>query len=136
MNELALRITVLHPPPGVTFRVQRGKSELVEPDRVDNDAISFEFTVRLGARERGKSPNFLGPFAQGTPSSRFVYVNSGTYAGQKDTLWSRRAKIPLAGISWSLIQKSRGGVLETKIEGTGSDGGPVCASVRTEWSAG
>ena len=134
MNQLPLRITILRPPPGVTFRVQRGKSELLEPDRVDDDAISFRFAVRLAPRESGKAPNFLGPFAQGTPSARFVYVNSGTYAGQKDTPWSRRAKIPLTGISWNLIQKAKRDGLETQIDGTGSDGGPVCASVRVGWN--
>src|SRR5260370_19876093 len=134
MPELALRITVLHPPRGVTFRVQRGKSELLEPDRNDDSAIAFKFTVRIAPRERGKAPNFLGPFAQGTPSKRFVYVNSGTCAGPKNTPSTRRAKSPLTGISWSLIQKARHGIVETTIEGTGSDGGPVCATVRTEWS--
>lgn len=40
-------------------------------------------------------PNSLGPFAQGPPAARFVYVDVGTYAGQKNTPWARRMKVPL-----------------------------------------
>ena len=34
-------------------------------------------------------PDFQGPLVQGTPANRFLYVDVGTYAGQKDTPWSR-----------------------------------------------
>jgi len=67
-----------------------------------------------------------------------VYVNSGRRAGQADTLWDRRAKIPLTTITGALIEKIRAtpnNVLVIEIEGTGKDGGPVCASLlsSTEW---
>ncbi|MEO8580143.1 MAG: DUF5990 family protein, partial [Gemmatimonadales bacterium] len=70
---------------------------------------------------------------QGPPSARFVYVTSGRRAGQDNTPWDRRAKIPLAGISASMIQAALGasGVrIETEMPGTGSDGGPTCATVK------
>ena len=41
-------------------------------------------------------PNFAGPFVQGPAGERFVYINIGTYAGQLNTPWSRRLKIPLS----------------------------------------
>ena len=50
--------------------------------------------------------NFLGPFTQGPPASRFVYVNSGTMAGENATPWTRRAKIPLAGITNAMVKKA------------------------------
>ncbi|MEK6371421.1 MAG: DUF5990 family protein [Acidobacteriota bacterium] len=56
-------------------------------------------------------------------------MNSGTYAGQADTPWSRRAKVPLAGITWALIKRAKGAPLEARINGTGSDGGPACGTV-------
>lgn len=132
-RELPLRITVLRPPPDVVFRLQRGRTDLVAPTRATEDEITFDLSVRVGARSPGGEPNFLGPFAQGRPADRFVYVNSGTYAGQADSCWSRRAKVPLSGITRELIDDALAtpdGCLEARIEGTAKDGGPVCASVR------
>ena len=70
---------------------------------------------------------------QGTRGARFVYIDIGTYAGQRDTPWSRRLKIPLAGITQDLIRRVSSGahyVLEARVPGTAADGGPACASVR------
>lgn len=130
-RELPLRITVVHPPGGVTFCLQRGRDDLVPPAEAAEDHLAFDFEVRIGEKPDG-SPNFLGGFAQGPPAGRFVYVNSGTYAGQVDSCWSRRAKVPLAGITWELIEQvlaTRHALLEARIAGTGRDGGPACATV-------
>lgn len=131
-RELAFRITVLHPPGGVTFRLQRGKDELVPPAEASNERLSFDFTLRVRGDEASGPPNFLGPLTQGPPASRFVYVNSGTSAGQVDSCWTRRAKVPLTSLSWELIEQALsepGAVLEARIAGTGKDGGPACATV-------
>jgi hypothetical protein len=136
-SEIPLRILIDDPPESVTFRVQRGKTDWENPDflapaRETGEQIAFEFDVRLAPRSAGKPPNFLGPFAQGPAGGRFVYVNSGTLAGQKDSCWSRRAKIPLTGITWKQIDellKRPGSRLEARFTGTGRDGGPACASV-------
>jgi hypothetical protein len=124
------------PAPGARFQLQRGTGDLEPPTRVAGDSITFEFTVRLGERPDG-SPNFLGPYAQGPPAGRFVYVNSGTLAGQSDSCWTRRAKIPLTAITWREIRdaEAAGGVLETRIAGTSRDGGPACGTVplQTGW---
>ncbi|HKP74988.1 MAG TPA: DUF5990 family protein [Longimicrobiaceae bacterium] len=130
-RELPLRIHVLRRPRGAAFAVQRGKGELVEPSAVSADAMVFDLTVRVAEGKDGR-PNFLGPFAQGTPADRFVYLNSGTYAGQAETPWSRRAKLKLAGIGWEMVDEALatpGAVLEARIEGTAGDGGPCCATV-------
>jgi len=130
-QELPLRITVVHPPSGVSFRLQQGKSDLVEPTQAADDHLSFDFTVRVGGDRTG-APNFLGPFTQGPSAKRFVYVNSGTLAGQAGSRWTRRAKVHLEGISWELIERalaSPGTVLEARIAGTARDGGPACATV-------
>jgi hypothetical protein len=130
-RELPLRIVVRHPPPGVTFALQRGRAELVAPSSALAGALTFDLGVRV-APGKGGAPNFLGPYAQGTPADRFVYVNAGTYAGQAETCWSRRAKIKLGGIGWELVEEALGtpgAVLEARIAGTGRDGGPCCATV-------
>jgi hypothetical protein len=126
---LRLRINVHHPVPGVTLRMQRGRDQLVEPVGTTRDRMIFEFTVRAGVRN-GR-PNFLGDFTQGPADARFVYVNAGTSAGQHNTPWSRRAKIPLTGLSRKLIDAAlrTDGVLAVDIEGTHRDGGPCCATV-------
>lgn len=127
-----LRIVVVDPPSGVTFAMQRGRDELVPPSTRDAGHLSFDFDLRTGKPLADGRPNFLGPFAQGTPSARFVYINSGTLAGQADSCWTRRAKIMLAGIDQTLLERAlrSGGRLEARMRGTGTDGGPACASVR------
>lgn len=129
-SDLRLRIIVVSPPPGVRFQLQRGKGDLEPAARASAGTMTFELDVRVSTRPAGE-PNFLGPFVQGPPAGRFVYINSGTLAGQADSCWTRRAKVPLTGITWALIKRARaaGSVLETEVAGTGRDGGPACATV-------
>ncbi|HEX3100148.1 MAG TPA: DUF5990 family protein [Pyrinomonadaceae bacterium] len=134
-QEIPIRITVLRPLAGVSMKVQRGKDELLPPIAVEENAIAFEFeiTVDLSAA----TPNFLGKYAQGPKDQRFIYVNSGSYAGQPGTCWNRRAKISLMSVTREQIEAlvaKPGTILEAKFEGIGRDGGPTCASVKgVEW---
>jgi hypothetical protein len=130
--QITLRVVVLHPPDGVVFRMQRGRDDLVEPVAAGDGALVFEAAVRVGGRRADGGPNLLGPFAHGRPDDRFLYINSGTYAGQADTCWSRRAKVRLGGIGWELAERALRDpdtVLQARLEGTAGDGGPVCAGV-------
>ena len=135
-----VRIVVVAPPPGVRFAVQRGKSDLLEPLAEQPEAIQFEFSLRLGSPLPEGSANFLGEFAQGTPSDRFIYVNSGTLAGQEESCWSRRAKLKLASIPPQVVEgatSSNEAIMQARLLGTMGDGGPICASVKShavEWS--
>lgn len=131
-QEIPLRITLVGPPPGVTFCLQRGRDELVSQQRSTGAPLSFDFTVRVKSAGGG-TLNFLGPFTQGPPVSRFVYVNSGTMAGESGTPWTRRAKIPLAGITPAMVKKvlaAPSARIEARIPGTARDGGPACATCR------
>jgi hypothetical protein len=128
-QEVSLRIVVVDPPAGVRFAVQRGKDALLEPCSATGELI-FEFPIRVRNDGAEGSPNFLGSFAQGPRDARFVYVNSGTMAGEPESPWTRRAKIPLGGITWAMINRVKAGsVIEAKIAGTGRDGGPACATL-------
>lgn len=139
--EVQIRLVLVDPPPGVDFGIQRGggtgyTSMFVQ--RRTNGDVAFEFPMTVADNRKDGLPNFLGPFAQGPPAGRFIYVDVGTCAGQKGTTWTRRMKIPLGGITWLLIRKatSRPGCkLSARIPGTGKDGGPSCATVRLlgEW---
>jgi hypothetical protein len=72
-----------------------------------------------------------GPFVQGPRGGRFVYIGSGTLAGDSASLITRRAKIAPGAITRELADQARaaGGVLQTRIAGKGKDGGPAAASV-------
>ena len=135
--ELPLRISVRHPPSGVTFAIQRGRVELLAPRGRTPELLVFDFTVRIGGTAAGMSPRFLGPYTQGPPVARFVYVNSGRHAGQPGSRWDRRAKIPLGGITAAMIEaalRTSDGLIETEFNGTSADGGPTCATVKTiQW---
>ena len=129
--EILFRVVVKNPLPGVTMQVQRGKNELLPPRSSSKDELIFEFDIAVDVT--GSAPNFLGKYAQGPKDARFVYVNSGTYAGQLNPCWSRRAKLSLMSISKSQVEEavsSPNACIETAFNGTGSDGGPTCASVK------
>lgn len=134
-HEVKFRITVVNRPPGVTMKVQKGKNELLEPTQSDESKLVFDFDLQVDLT--AGEPNFLGKFAQGPKDARFVYVNSGSYAGQNGTFWSRRAKLSLMSISKEEVESvvaKPGSRFETTLDGTGRDGGPVCASVKgLEW---
>ena len=133
-RELHLRITVVQPPEGVMFQMQRGqgrKVDLVPPTHALQASLSFDFILRVGERPDGQ-PNFLGSFAQGPPDGRFVYINSGTLAGQSHSCWTRRAKVHLSGITQQMIEQVLSdpeAILEARIWGLAKDGGPACATV-------
>src|SRR4051812_9015146 len=106
-SDLILRIVLLDPTPGVVYGLQKGKGsnyETIQKQTSSSTDLEFEFTVQANEGADG-SLVFLGPFAQGTPGERFVYIDIGTYAGQIGTPWSRRLKIPLSGITKELIGK-------------------------------
>lgn len=131
-RQLLLRITLVQPPAGVTFCLQRGQAELVSAVRSGGEDLSFDLDVRVGDPLPDGRPSFLGPFTQGPREARFVYVSSGIRAGEAGSGWDRRAKVPLSGISWDLIEEalaSPGAFLEARIQGTSRDGGPVCATI-------
>ncbi|MBC8071688.1 MAG: hypothetical protein IAG13_25410 [Deltaproteobacteria bacterium] len=134
-REIQLRITVVSPPADVAFAMQRGRDELHQATRSTGEDISFDFAVRVRSGTVA-GLNFLGPYTQGPPSVRFVYVNMGTAAGDTRSPWARRAKVPLMGITGiteALVErlgKSPGARLEARYAGTAKDGSPSCASVK------
>jgi hypothetical protein len=124
-----LRVVLEQPTAGVDFALQEGHGsayKVVQKQRSKGRDLEFQFTVTAKA---GKDhlPNFTGPFVQGPAGERFVYINIGTYAGQTNTCWSRRLKIPLSGITWEMVRSGR--VLVAHVPGTGKDGSPSCAYV-------
>ncbi len=134
-HELPFRIILEKPTFGVDFGLQKGRGndyETIQTQRSKGEDLSFEFTVRVKTG-KDSAPNFLGPVIQGPSGERFVYIDIGTSAGQKETCWSRRLKVPLRGITWDMIDRvlaNSSSILETRVPGKGKDGSPSCATVK------
>ena len=78
-------------------------------------------------------PNCVRTIVQGPPTGRFIYIDIGKSAGQFNSNWERRIKIPLLGITWdmvAMIANNSTRLLQATIPGTGKDGGPSCATVK------
>jgi hypothetical protein len=134
---IPIRITLLSPPSGVAFCVQGRDGEMLDVQSSTGADIAFDVTIH--AERVDGVARFFGDVTQGPPSGRFVYVCCGTLAGQFGSRWTRRAKVPLGGISWSAVEAvARGSAkrLEARYDGTAKDGGPTCATVklREEWT--
>ncbi|HEX5702322.1 MAG TPA: DUF5990 family protein [Pyrinomonadaceae bacterium] len=125
--EISLRIILRKPTAGVDFGLQKGrgsKYEVVQKQRSTGENLKFEFAVGVKTGKDG-APDFSGPFVQGARGDRYFYIDIGTYAGQENTCWSRRLKVPLSCITPDLINSSS--TLIADIPGTARDGGPSCA---------
>lgn len=139
-DSVPFRLVLRDPPPGVEFRLQSGKADLVPATRQEGGALEFDFVLRLRPPTAAEPVRFGGPLVQGRPGGRFLYLNSGSYAGQAGTPWARRAKVSLQGLGPALVgraQASPGARITGHLAGTGRDGGPVCASTPLEgagWS--
>ncbi|SDD56856.1 hypothetical protein SAMN04487996_101337 [Dyadobacter soli] len=133
--EITMQIILIKPTQNVVFGLQKGAGnnyETVQKQISTSDDLTFTFSIKVkGDRSKDELPKLSGTFVQGPADSKFVYIDIGTYAGQTDTHWSRRLKIPLTGITWKEIDSLHGdSLLQTIVPGTGRDGGPNCATVK------
>jgi len=131
-----LRIVLVAPPPGVDFGIQEGKGndyKTISIQRSKAGNLTLDCTINIKGNRADGPPNFAGPISQGPPTGRFIYIDIGKSAGQFDSCWQRRIKIPLEGITWemidSVLEKPKR-LLQATIPGTGKDGGPSCATVK------
>ncbi|MEI6525823.1 MAG: DUF5990 family protein [Planctomycetota bacterium] len=131
-----LRIVLVAPPPGVDFGIQEGKGndyKTISIQRSKVGTLTLDCTINIKGNRADGPPNFAGPISQGPPTGRFIYIDIGKSAGQFDSCWQRRIKIPLEGITWemidSVLEKPKR-LLQATIPGTGKDGGPSCATVK------
>ena len=137
-RKLVVRIRIEAPPPDVAWALQLGRSELSPPSQ-SSPHLEFQTTVRVVAGTNGDF-DFRGPAVQGPRAGRFIYLTSGTRAGQRDSCWNRRAKVSLEGLRPLLAQEPSETAITSgvaAINGTSRDGGPACASVAllgTGWS--
>lgn len=116
---------------GLRLGIQRSR-EVVDDVPADVTEVRFPAEFRVVQRADG-GPNFLGPYAHGTPQQRFVYLCWGT-RGQDGWEGLRRAKISLHHLDWSALATAQqhGQPLRARVTMTDPQGEPLCASVKPQ----
>jgi hypothetical protein len=112
----------------VHLGVQRGR-EVVDQVPADRRQVTFDVEFRVQRRPDG-APNFLGPFAQGTPEDRFFYLSWGVPEPAGTFTMFRRLKVRLGHLRWPDIRRAirTGKRLTVTLRLTDGAGGPLCAT--------
>ncbi len=110
----------------ISLGIQMGK-QVVQIVQLPCAEPVFEAELRVALDPTGSSPNFLGPFAFGTPKDRFLYLcwgrtNQGAWNG------FRRAKLPLNGLTLDDLDSP---TIRGRLKCTDARGGPICATVKS-----
>ncbi|MGW3449408.1 DUF5990 family protein [Streptomyces sp. NPDC001076] len=113
-------------------------AELLDPQ--PGDAASATWTLPCAAAVSATGVDFTGPYVQGGPGGRFVYLSWGTVgAGGAFTMF-RRAKLLLGVVPGAVAEAAaRNGLLIGRLGLTDGRGMPLCARVvppAVVWSAG
>jgi hypothetical protein len=113
----------------VRLGMQRDNA-VVDEQPAEGEALESRCEVRVEPNAKTGAPNFLGPYAHGTPDERFVYLVWTEASWHARTGFSR-IKIHLRTIDWALIRSAweAGRPLEVRISGQGRNGAPAAASV-------
>ena len=116
----------------VFLGIQKG-NEVIEAVPADQKQVIFRPKLKI-ARQPDGSPNFLGPFAKGTPQERFFYLSWGVMDREGRFQMFRRAKIHLNHLTWEQVSAavSNDRPLKVVIDMTGKKGDPICASIRPD----
>ena len=107
---------------------------------IPGDAPSATWSIDCDVVATPDGIDYKGPYIQGRPRERFVYLSWGAVDGDGTFDMFRRAKIWLDGCDPAVLEAAqRSGTLVARLGLTDAKGHPVCASVRppqVEWSAG
>jgi hypothetical protein len=106
---------------------------------VPGDAPSATWTLDCTVTPTAHGGDLKGPFVQGPPGGRFIYLSWGAVDAAGVFTMFRRAKLWLDAISPDVLREATDrGVLVGRVGLTDCRGNPVCASVRPptiDWSA-
>lgn len=107
---------------------------------VRGDAASASWSLDCESRHTTDGTDLTGPYIQGRPGGRFIYLSWGTVESTGTFTMFRRAKLMLDGVDHELLDAAvASGVLTGRLGLTDAAGNPLCAAVRPpliEWSAG
>jgi hypothetical protein len=130
--------------PGGYFNVhvgvqRRGKrDELLDVVPGDAPGVTWTLDAVVKSAPDGRA-DFSGPYIQGPPGGRFIYLNWGTVDNPGEFQLFRRAKLWLDAVPPEVLRSAaERGVLVGRLGLTDRKGHPLCAAVRPpliEWSA-
>lgn len=109
-------------------------------DLVPGDAPYATWILECTAIPTPTGVDLRGPYIQGPPGARFIYLSWGTVDDDRNFTLFRRAKVWLDAIPPGVLDDARKvGRLEGRLGLTDRKGNPLCAAVRPpaiEWVAG
>lgn len=113
------------------------RDELLDPH--PGDAVSASWTLECTATPNDSGVDFNGPYIQGRPTGRFIYLSWGTMNEAAAFTMFRRAKLMLDAIDPATTHAAmHSGRLLARLRLTDAKGQPLCAQVRPpliDWSA-
>jgi len=129
--------------PGGHHNIHVGVQRRAHPDEliglVPGDSPSAAWALDCTPAPSANGTDLKGPYIQGPPGGRFIYLSWGTVDDGNNFRLFRRAKIWLDTIPPVVLERAvRLGVLVGRLGLTDPKGNPTCASVRPpliEWSA-
>jgi hypothetical protein len=116
----------------VHLGIQKGV-EIEDARSADLDRIKFRPVLRVRRHTDG-SANFLGPYAHGPRTGRFIYLVWTVMSGKTPVAVAGRIKILLNHIEWDAVEHAaaKGRAISVTIPLTNEKGRPVFASVRPD----
>lgn len=117
---------------------RRGKPELLGVVPGDSPGATWTLDATATPTSDG-GVDLKGPYIQGPPNGRFIYLNWGTVDAPGTFAMFRRAKLRLDAVSAEVLRSAaEQGTLVARVVLTDPKGNPTCASVAPpfiEWSA-
>ncbi|WP_234481272.1 MULTISPECIES: DUF5990 family protein [unclassified Streptomyces] len=108
-------------------------------DLKPGDAASATWTLECTTAVSANGTDVKGPYVQGRPSGRFIYLSWGTIDDSDTFTMFRRAKLMLDAVPAEVLDAAtRTGLLVGSLGLTDARGGPLCARVvppRITWTA-
>jgi hypothetical protein len=125
---------------GIQRRGQRDELLGLTPGDAPSATWTIECQFSSDSEPDGPAPDLKGPYIQGPPGGRFIYLNWVTVNGAGRARLFRRAKLSLDGVPPAVLTEAAGtGLLIGRLGLTDPKGNPTCAAQRPpaiQWSAG
>jgi Family of unknown function (DUF5990) len=125
---------------GIQRRGKRDELLGLTPGDAPTATWAFECQLCGEAGPNGIAPDIKGPYIQGPPGGRFIYLNWVTVDDAGLARLFRRAKLWLDGVPPAVLgEAARAGLLVGRLGLTDPKGNPTCSAGRPstiEWSPG
>jgi hypothetical protein len=125
--------------PNIHVAVQRRNKPAELWGLVRGDAAIATWELECTAVDGPAGVDLKGPFVQGRPGERFIYLSWGVVDESGGFALFRRAKVMLDAVPSDVLRRAvASGVLVGRLGLTDEKGNPTCAAVRPpliEWSA-